>query len=624
MGLVGSLEDLGLGDILQIVSLARKSGVLNLSSGEVKGKIIFKDGLVVSALSSEIKNNLAQLLMEKGVINQSQLEEVLEQARRSKGETFLIKDFLAERFAIPRSEIDEVIKKQVEQVVYSFFEWLEGNFSFELMEVEEEIAQLKNPWRQFVLDQGLSPQFLAMEGTRLQDERKRKAEEPAVGILPGEEEFEIKDEEFKTESPEADFSSVAEFLEHYEKQQAEAGAPSRAEEPEIPPAPAEEISASEQALPSPQEPSRDISQAKAIIIVADDEPLILKAVKDYFEKQGYWVEGFEQADSAFERIQELVSKNQVPLVVADLIMPEGTGRTLLGGLELLKKVRTLAVKVPFILTTDYENQPAQKQAEKLGVDYFFFKPKSSLLDEELSTPELRNFLQVLENVVKTFEAQLPAPVQEKAEEGMFDLAEELRKELGEEELIVPEPAEERSRGLDILRNMIQELNDPSSNGQITLLVLRFAAELMNRAVIFVVGKNYVAGLGQFGIELDGRDPEKQVRKMRIPLNEPSIFQEVVEKRIPLKKPLKPTKWNQYLIENLGGIEPKEVFVAPIISSGKVAAILYGDNVPEDKEIGDTESLEIFLIQAGLAMEKALLERMLKEMGKEPTPQEKAG
>jgi len=351
----------------------------------------------------------------------------------------------------------------------------------------------------------------------------------------------------------------------------------------------------------------------------------LKAVKDYFEKQGYQVEGFEQADSAFARIKELVSKNQVPLMVADLIMPEGTGRTLLGGLELLKETRTLGLKVPFILTTDYENQPAQKQAEKLGVDFFFFKPKSSLLDEELKSPELNNFLQVLENAIKTCQAQIPPPEKkEEKEEGMFDLAEELRKELGEEELIVPEPPQERSRGLDILRNMIQELNDPSSNGQMTLLVLRFAAELMNRAVIFVVGKNYVAGLGQFGIELDGTDPEKQVRKMRIPLNEPSIFQEVIEKRIPLKKKLKPTKWNQYLIENLGGIEPREVFVAPIISSGKVAAILYGDNVPEDKEIGDTESLEIFLVQVGLAMEKALLERMLKEMGKEHTPQEKAG
>jgi len=629
MGLVGSLEDLGLGDILQIVSLARKSGVLNLSSGEVKGKIIFKDGMVISALSSEIKNNLAQLLLEKGIINQSQLEEVLEQARKSQGEAFLIKDFLAERFGIPRSRIDEVIKDQVEQVVFSFFGWIEGNFSFELMEVENEITQLKNPWRQFVLDQGLSPQYLAMEGTRLQDERRRKEEEPAVGILPGEEEFEIKDEEFKTGSPEADFSSVAEFLKHYEEQQ-QSQAPAPAEsnlETPAPSSPDQEIITPAQAeeVPAEKEVPKEPEQAKALIIVADDEPLILKAVKDYFEKQGYQVEGFEQADSAFARIKELVSKNQVPLMVADLIMPEGTGRTLLGGLELLKETRTLGLKVPFILTTDYENQPAQKQAEKLGVDFFFFKPKSSLLDEELKSPELNNFLQVLENAIKTCQAQIPPPEKkEEKEEGMFDLAEELRKELGEEELIVPEPPQERSRGLDILRNMIQELNDPSSNGQMTLLVLRFAAELMNRAVIFVVGKNYVAGLGQFGIELDGTDPEKQVRKMRIPLNEPSIFQEVIEKRIPLKKKLKPTKWNQYLIENLGGIEPREVFVAPIISSGKVAAILYGDNVPEDKEIGDTESLEIFLVQVGLAMEKALLERMLKEMGKEHTPQEKAG
>ena len=629
MGLVGSLEDLGLGDILQIVSLARKSGVLNLSSGEVKGKIIFKDGMVISALSSEIKNNLAQLLLEKGIINQSQLEEVLEQARKSQGEAFLIKDFLAERFGIPRSRIDEVIKDQVEQVVFSFFGWIEGNFSFELMEVENEITQLKNPWRQFVLDQGLSPQYLAMEGTRLQDERRRKEEEPAVGILPGEEEFEIKDEEFKTGSPEADFSSVAEFLKHYEEQQ-QSQAPASAEtnlETPAPSSPDQEIITPAQAeeVPAEKEAAKEPEQAKALIIVADDEPLILKAVKDYFEKQGYQVEGFEQADSAFARIKELVSKNQVPLMVADLIMPEGTGRTLLGGLELLKETRTLGLKVPFILTTDYENQPAQKQAEKLGVDFFFFKPKSSLLDEELKSPELNNFLQVLENAIKTCQAQIPPPEKkEEKEEGMFDLAEELRKELGEEELIVPEPPQERSRGLDILRNMIQELNDPSSNGQMTLLVLRFAAELMNRAVIFVVGKNYVAGLGQFGIELDGTDPEKQVRKMRIPLNEPSIFQEVIEKRIPLKKKLKPTKWNQYLIENLGGIEPREVFVAPIISSGKVAAILYGDNVPEDKEIGDTESLEIFLVQVGLAMEKALLERMLREMGKEPTPQEKAG
>jgi hypothetical protein len=44
------------------------------------------------------------------------------------------------------------------------------------------------------------------------------------------------------------------------------------------------------------------------------------------------------------------------------------------------------------------------------------------------------------------------------------------------------------------------------------------------------------------------------------------------------------------------------------------AILYGDNLPEKRPIGDTEALEIFLSQAGLAMEKALLERRLRGEG----------
>ncbi len=647
MGLVGSLEDLGLGDILQIVSLARKSGVLNLSCGEVKGKIIFRDGLVVSALSSEIKKNLGLLLVQEGIITQQQLEQVLDEAKKRQDPNFLVKDFLSQQFGISREKIDEVIKKQVEEVVFSFFEWPEGNFSFELMEVEDEIRSLKNPWRQFVLDQGISPQYLAMEGTRLQDERKRKEAEPTVGVLPGEEEFEIKDEEFKIEpGAEEDFSSVAEFLEHYEKQQAErakkeaeASALSEqtssqlAEQSVISEgATSQKVALSEQEAVELRKESLEeqkpeaIPQQRAVIVAVDDEPLLLKAISDHFRPMGFWVETYPDAESAEKRINELIEQGLMPIIVADLIMPAGAGKTLLGGLELLKKVRSYNVHLPFILCTDYENQPAQKQAEKLNADYFFFKPKSSQIDETLSSPELRNFIQVLENAVQTLEKTLPQPApEEKAEkeEELFDLAEELRKELGEEDFIIPEPPEEKSRGLDILRNMIQELNDPSSNGQITLLVLRFAAELMNRAVIFVVGKDYVAGLGQFGIQLDGKDPEKQVRKMRIPLNEPSIFQEVIEKRIPLKKKLKPTKWNKYLIENLGGVEPKEVFVAPIISSGKVAAILYGDNVPEDKEIGDTESLEIFLIQAGLVMEKALLERKLKEMGKPSTSEEKA-
>ena len=49
MSLVGSLEDLGLGDILQIVSLSRKSGLLVLRSDAGEGRIILRDGQVRAA-----------------------------------------------------------------------------------------------------------------------------------------------------------------------------------------------------------------------------------------------------------------------------------------------------------------------------------------------------------------------------------------------------------------------------------------------------------------------------------------------------------------------------------------------------------------------------------------------
>ncbi len=67
----------------------------------------------------------------------------------------------------------------------------------------------------------------------------------------------------------------------------------------------------------------------------------------------------------------------------------------------------------------------------------------------------------------------------------------------------------------------------------------------------------------------------------------------------------------YLEEQLGGDVPEEVFLGPVISEGKTVAVLYGDNLPEKRTVGDTAALEIFLSQAGLAMEKALLERRLR-------------
>jgi len=160
------------------------------------------------------------------------------------------------------------------------------------------------------------------------------------------------------------------------------------------------------------------------------------------------------------------------------------------------------------------------------------------------------------------------------------------------------------------------LNNPALGGGIILLVLRFASEFMNRAVIFLVRRDDIVGLGQFGINDKNGQADSRVRNMRIPRREKSLFTQVIEAQTSVKQQPDDSPWNSYLLEQFGSGVPAEVFVGPIVSEGKVVAVLYGDNLPENKPIGDTDSLEIFLSQAGLAMEKALLQRRLKEKSPE--------
>ncbi len=169
-----------------------------------------------------------------------------------------------------------------------------------------------------------------------------------------------------------------------------------------------------------------------------------------------------------------------------------------------------------------------------------------------------------------------------------------------------------SPGLWLLKSMLYELQDPHTNSEITLLLLRFASELMNRAVLLMKKKDHLSGLGQFGVSIKDKDANRVVRAIKIPLDEPSIFKETLKQKIAIKKSLIDNHWNNYFIKEIGGEWPKEAFVAPIIVNRKVAAILYGDNLPEKRNIGSTETLEIFLYQAGMAMERALLERRLTD------------
>ncbi|QWV97959.1 DUF4388 domain-containing protein [Geomonas nitrogeniifigens] len=184
MSLVGNIEDLGLGEIMQIVSMSRKSGVLSLKSRGREARIVFHNGQVTRASSTMFQQNMGELLIRRGVIDRGTLNRALS-AQADEGYRQLLGTIMVERFEVSAEAIDAVVREQIERVVYSLFTWTSGTFVFEMQEVTEGVAIRIDPV-QFMPIQGLNPQFLAMEGSRILDEKRHRGElveEPEAPVV---------------------------------------------------------------------------------------------------------------------------------------------------------------------------------------------------------------------------------------------------------------------------------------------------------------------------------------------------------------------------------------------------------------------------------------------------------
>lgn len=165
-----------------------------------------------------------------------------------------------------------------------------------------------------------------------------------------------------------------------------------------------------------------------------------------------------------------------------------------------------------------------------------------------------------------------------------------------------------------LKSLTQELRFPNSTAEITLLILRFASDIFERGVLFMVGDQELAGLGQFGLEIEMAD--ERVREIVIPYGESPFLKGVVGSGQPYAGELERDDCTALLIKELGDKRPRRIAFFPIITENRVVALLYCDNASTGTSFGETEGLEIFINHAGLALEKSLLQKRLQEMQKD--------
>lgn len=351
MALEGYLEDLGVCDILQILSLSKKTGTLELKSRREEGSISFSEGHVIRAFSSCFPEGLGQLLRYEKVVTEEQVETALIRQKALSDHQPLGK-LLVELYEIPTDLIEKTVQSQIEKIVFSFFSWREGSFTFRMEKLQSFGSALVNPL-DFMLMKGLSPQRLAIKGQKI----------------------------------------------------------------------------------------------------------------------------FDQGD--------------------------------------------------------------------IGVD-------EKLIDQELLALKTR----------------------------------------------------QQQQGIDLLRGMLAELEHPEFCGGIILLILRYASEIMERAIIFDVRGQNLVGLGQFGLSRTNVSADELVRKMRLLVDKGSLFDRVMVEKKAIRDQLGTSDSELFLRTFLGDV-PQVVFVAPLINDGDVVALLYGDSLLSGRVERSLEAFEVFLAQAGLALEQAL-------------------
>jgi CheY-like chemotaxis protein len=489
MALNGRLEELNLLDILQIVAFAKKTGTLRVEGTTASGAVLFRDGVVLCALSSSTTPILSPM------------------AGRTLDESRAL--LLEDEVRIALRELVALREGRFEFVLSN-----EPPTHFEGMDV-----------RKFLLTDGVDPQALMLELAReLDNERK--------------------DSSSLLESPDGLDSPLA---------------------PEDEPVPS-----------PPALTSRGVS-----VVLADDEPQVLEAVRAELEDAGCSVAAALGAQEAIELVGKLVQSRQAMVLVTDLAMPSSNGDSFEGGFEIIEHLKELNPQIPAMVMTESLSPEARERARTLGVRKVAFKPALTKLDAAEYTADLRS----LANVVRREIASLMVvakhvdptpPVPELNHDVMFNF----------------------------LQTMTEQLTRPT-NG-IARMILRVGSKYCERVVLFLVKGPRAKGLAAIHRGQPTKLATETAREMVFDVQHVRPFAEVVYSHALTAQSHETSPLPLF---NAGSAT--EYVLLPLLHNREVLSILLCDNPNSGRPLGNLSGLALFLTQAGMAMENASLHQKLR-------------
>lgn len=597
MSLLGRLEDLSLTDIIQIVFLSRRTGLLEIIDTRGRHTVLFRHGLVVNASSPASPDLISYFETHKLVawdmirmLRQTELLGV------SAGTAVLDMNLLNP------DDLAAVVQRRITEIVTPLLGSRDGEFNFILSDSVEP-RDLEYDVDKLFPEGGIAPQsIIGGEGEKLKPLRGLEESMKAGKAL-------LRGEPVVSESPETDIVDVVDVVESEEPPDA----PEQAEEADFPEPmrtpPAEPLSASARsagpALPMPADEHEHRSQVKFTVaaegpggnetirnvVLFERDALVRVAVRRAFSRKGVNVAQFGSIGDTRQAIADLFRANH--FFVAFLNLQEGGDEQGDESVLLLRGIKRKDPRLPVVMVDREVDLKRRHLLLKEGADLYLTKPSAARLQPGLAEEELAIFADEL----VLFSERV---FERKRDDDGVSFSSPATRETERQQSL--------ERSLALLKQLINELSSPDDISQVSLTVLRVAAEYLERAVLFILGGESFVALGGFGKTGDEVEMTRRARQVRIPRNDPSVLKDVLESQKVHRGKLQRTPANMELIEKLGVVRPTEVIVIPIMNRGEVIGLLYGDNAETHSPLESVEGLEIFLAQSGFALENAVISR----------------
>ena len=338
MSLSGSVEDLPLLEILQVVSFCQKTGHLTVRAPEGEAGVVFDSGRVVAGYAWDVPP-LPLLDPPQGVARES------------------------------------VVRARIASILERLVRLRDGDFAFNLTQ-EVPVTLAGRNLTEEMLPYGINPEEMVLDLAKKLDEDRRDA---AAAL------------EASFVTPPAPDPAPTEAAPPFELDEAPSPAEADAdlaleqllEEPPPEEPPLEEL------LEEPAQPAA-VASGPTVLLV-DDEPEVLRVVVERLAAAGFVVSQASDLSEARAQMAKLASRKQPFFLVADVGLPSEAGSSFRGGLDVARYASGLKPPPPVLLMSETIDEKLLARARRAGASLLAFKPGLSKLDPLQYEADLRAF-----------------------------------------------------------------------------------------------------------------------------------------------------------------------------------------------------------------------------------------